>query len=560
MAPHFSSCLLALFLFALVGEQVQLCSAQGPSASPTTNTSSPAPAVAPATGPATSPTSGSGLPSQCSGPSTSYLPANSSTVRWGYYDLFQDPVAYVQSGDIITVEVITHEAGNDWAKMIQGDPGVSDIYYWATNTSIAAKNVPKYPGSGSHIVTGPIYVCGAEAGDVLQVEILSLKPRPNPLTGKTYGINRASNFGYQIRAGHRDGTPFTSSIITVYDVVQDKEGFWGNPVYQFEVPKMLDPNRGGNTALQNIQNGVVVPHAVNYGVDNNAELSFPYPDGFQTTLNQSTPIRYLNNSLNYRVPLRPHLGIMGVMPGNGQNYLNGAPNGTRGASTVPPSRFGGNIDDWRIGAGTTMYYTVETPGARLVMADTHAAQGDSELVGTAIETSFTVTVRVSTIKKAELPPEVAGLNFPLLETPTEYIVHGYTYQNYLDNLPVPSTVTNLGVGDDLNRAFQTAFNESRNFLMDVFSLSEEEALSVMSTSVDYSVTQVVDSNWGIHGAIKKEVFSQSVGNRKLLEFYADEHGITRSTTSFPDTARRQAALREAAAAKWTIGKLLKKFF
>ena len=36
----------------------------------------------------------------------------------------------------------------------QGDPGVSDIYYWATNTSIAAKNVPKYPGSGSHIVTG----------------------------------------------------------------------------------------------------------------------------------------------------------------------------------------------------------------------------------------------------------------------------------------------------------------------------------------------------------------------------------------------------------------------
>jgi acetamidase/formamidase len=65
----------------------------------------------------------------------------------------------------------------------------------------------------------------------------------------------------------------------------------------------------------------------------------------------------------------------------------------------------------------------------------------------------------------------------------------------LDDLPVPSTVTNQGVGDDLNRAFLTAYNESRNFLMDVFSLSEDEALSVMSTSVDYSVTQVVDSNW-----------------------------------------------------------------
>lgn len=80
MAPQVSSCLqLALFLFALVGEHIQLCSAQGPSASPATNTSSPTPAAAPATAPATS---GSGLPSQCSGPSTAYLPANSSTVRW----------------------------------------------------------------------------------------------------------------------------------------------------------------------------------------------------------------------------------------------------------------------------------------------------------------------------------------------------------------------------------------------------------------------------------------------------------------------------------------------
>ncbi|GAQ79982.1 acetamidase/formamidase [Klebsormidium nitens] len=514
---------------------------------------------APFTGPVPVATPSTTLPPQCSGPSTSYLTANSSTVNWGFYDLFKDPVAYIQSGDVITVEVVTHEAGNDWAKMIQGDPGVSDIYYWATGTPITTKNVPKYPGSGSHVVTGPIYVCGAQPGDVLQVEILSVKPRVNPASGKTYGANRQAFFGYQARAGHRDGSAWNNSIITIYDISEDKDGMWALPVYQFEVPKMLDPNGGGNLALQNINNGVVVPHPVNYGINNNEALTLPYPAGFQTTLNQSTPINYLTDPLNYRIPLRPHLGIMGVMPANGQNYLTGAPNGTRGASAVPPSRFGGNIDDWRIGPGTTMYYTVETDGARLVMADTHAAQGDSELQGTAIETSFDVTVQVSTLKAADLPDAVQGLSFPLLETPDEYIVHGYTYQNYLDNLTVPSTITVAGA--DLNGAFAGAYNKSRDFLMDVFGLSENVALSIITTSVDYSVSQVVDSNWGVHAAIKKNVFSQSVGNRKLLEFYADTHGITRTSTSFMDTARRQAELRTAAAArKWSLEKLLKRFF
>jgi acetamidase/formamidase len=47
-------------------------------------------------------------------------------------------------------------------------------------------------GDGVHIMTGPIYVCGAEPGDVLEVQIVDLKPRPNPSTGKTYGSNAAA--------------------------------------------------------------------------------------------------------------------------------------------------------------------------------------------------------------------------------------------------------------------------------------------------------------------------------------------------------------------------------
>ena len=53
--------------------------------------------------------------------------------------------------------------------------------------------------------------------------------------------------------------------------------------------------------------------------------------------------------------------------------------------SIPPSYIGGNIDNWRIGKGATMYYPVAVKGALLSVGDPHASQGDSELCGTAIE-------------------------------------------------------------------------------------------------------------------------------------------------------------------------------
>lgn len=51
--------------------------------------------------------------------------------------------------------------------------------------------------------------------------------------------------------------------------------------------------------------------------------------------------------------------------------------------SIPPSYTGGNIDNWRIGKGATMYYPVAVPGALFSAGDPHASQGDSELCGTA---------------------------------------------------------------------------------------------------------------------------------------------------------------------------------
>lgn len=59
---------------------------------------------------------------------------------------------------------------------------------WASTEQNVNMRGKSGSGDGVHVLTGPIYVCGAEPGDVLQIDILDLKPRPNPSTGKTYGM------------------------------------------------------------------------------------------------------------------------------------------------------------------------------------------------------------------------------------------------------------------------------------------------------------------------------------------------------------------------------------
>ena len=91
--------------------------------------------------------------------------------------------------------------------MIKGDPGVMDIYKWGpgsqsldpapggaapgTTTFSAKQRGASGAGDGVHVLTGPIAVAGAKPGDVLKVEVLALRPRINPATGKTFGINAA---------------------------------------------------------------------------------------------------------------------------------------------------------------------------------------------------------------------------------------------------------------------------------------------------------------------------------------------------------------------------------
>jgi len=177
--------------------------------------------------------------------------------------------------------------------------------------------------------------------------------------------------------------------------------------------------------------------------------------------------------------------------------------------SIPPSYTGGNIDNWRIGKGATMFYPVSVPGALFSVGDPHASQGDSELCGTAIECSLTGTFQLILHKRATLAGTALDtLNYPLLETQTEWVLHGFSFPNYLADLGAKAQSDIYGKSS-IDLALRDAFRKTRHFLMQTQKLTEDEAISLISVGVDFGVTQVVDGNWGVHAIVKKALFSAS---------------------------------------------------
>ena len=87
--------------------------------------------------------------------------------------------------------------------MVAGDPGMESVFEWSTSVMNVERRGATEPSlfqaDGVHVLTGPIYVEGAEPGDILSVEVLDLAPRKNP-EGKTFGSNAAAWWGFQARS------------------------------------------------------------------------------------------------------------------------------------------------------------------------------------------------------------------------------------------------------------------------------------------------------------------------------------------------------------------------
>lgn len=268
---------------------------------------------------------------------------------------------------------------------------------------------------GVHIMTGPIFVKDAKPGDMLEVRYLQMTPRFN------YGSNLAANWGYLYKEfGEKER-------VTIYKI--DPSTNQAEALYAYDFPGKY-----------------LVPGTITHCPECDRQRALP----------------------GLRIPVRPHLGTAGVAPD------------VRGrVSTIPPGRHGGNIDNWRIGAGATMFYPVLVDGALFSIGDPHISQGDGELSGTAIEASLDVLFQVIVRKDFTFPS-------PLLEAPDCWIVHGFD--------------------EDLNNAMRYASLDMLRLLTEQQNLSNNDAYSLMSVAADFGVTQVVDGRQGIHVRIPRSVF------------------------------------------------------
>jgi acetamidase/formamidase len=429
-----------------------------------------------ASGTLSSPASAQSRPGR---PTYHYLPATADTVHWGYFSKLLKPQLEVDSGDYVTIEALTHHANDDASRMVTGDPGAESVFLWTKEKKgvnrrgagpVDGKLLGRGAGEGFgvHICTGPVFVRGAEPGDILEVRIIDVKPRPsaNPAhAGKSFGSNAAAWWGFHYKELITEPKP--REVITIYEIDASGQRNWAQAVYNFRWTPQTDP----------------------FGVEHKT-IDYPGVPVDHSTVQENHGVLK-----NVRIPIRPHFGVMGVTPKEADIV-----------DSIPPGYFGGNMDNWRIGKGATMYYPVAVPGALFSVGDPHASQGDSEMCGTAIECSLTGTFQLVLHKKNALAGSLAGLDYPLLETQDEWVLHGFSFANYLEELGEKAQ-QQIYEKSSIDLALKDAFRKMRKFLMTTKGLTEDEAISLSSVAVDFGVTQVVDGNWGIHAIIKKSLFA-----------------------------------------------------
>ena len=321
-------------------------------------------------------------------------------VIWG--ELFKpdsEPILTVQSGDQITLETVSHEGilpdQGDTIEFLT-ERGIKEEDVLPDQLEVKA-NVEK-TGPGPHVITGPIYVEGAEPGDVLEIKTVDIAYRV------PYGV-----------ISNRHGKGSLPGEFPVNDA----------DIYTKVIP---------------------IDMAKDVGI-----------------------FRPSNGQPNIGIPLKPFMGIMGVVPADVEETVN----------SVPPGVYGGNVDIKVLGIGSSLYLPVQVPGALFYSGDPHCAQGNGEVALTAIECSLTPTFELVLHKDM-------GLEQPMGETKDAWIA--------------------IGLDEDLDEAMKESVRESLRIVNTEYELTEQEALLLGSAAIDFEVSQVVDIVKGIHGVIPKQLF------------------------------------------------------
>jgi len=180
-----------------------------------------------------------------------------------------------------------------------------------------------------------------------------------------------------------------------------------------------------------------------------------------------------------RVPLKPFCGTIGLAPAESGLH-----------SVVPPRRVGGNLDIRDLSAGTELYLPVEVAGGLFSVGDIHAAQGDGEVCGTAIEAPAVIAVKFELVKGE-------NLKFPRFTTPGPVT-------NHLDSKGYEVTT---GIGPNLMEGARAAVSGMIDLLSKRYQMNAVDAYMLCSVCADLRISEIVDQpNWVVSLYFPRLVF------------------------------------------------------
>ena len=190
-------------------------------------------------------------------------------------------------------------------------------------------------------------------------------------------------------------------------------------------------------------------------------------------------VRFLDEVV---LPFAPFPGTIGVAPAETGEH-----------SVVPPRRWGGNMDIKHLRPGTTLYLPVGVEGALFSVGDTHAAMGDAEVCGTAVETAMDITVRLSVRRDMSL--HLPQFHLPLGRlADTERSAHHVC----------------TGIGPDLFGAAQDATRAVIDHIVARYGHTRQQAYAIASVAVDLRIHEIVDApNWVVGAFLPEAIFTSA---------------------------------------------------
>ncbi len=299
-----------------------------------------------------------------------------------------------------------HRWDQGLAPAIEVEPGdavecavrdASDEQFDAGST---AADVARLDFSHVNPVSGPVFVKGARPGDVLEVEILELRPR---------------DWGW-------------TAIIPGFGLLAD----------DFPDPWLRISHVDAQGGQVRFGEGIVLPFE-------------PFP------------------------------GTIGVAPPEPGPH-----------PILPPSRWGGNLDTKHLRAGATLLLPVGVEGALLSVGDTHAAMGDAEVCGTAVETAMTIALRVGVRRDL-------SIRAPQFRIPPGELARTERSAYHVCT----------GVESDLMEATRQAVRSMIDHLVERHGLERQEAYALCSVAVDLRIHEVVDApNWVVGAFLPEDVLTR----------------------------------------------------